>query len=259
MGMSTEACAAHGTPWETAAGLVRPGSRMTVLVEAFGDVTVDSLAAEARVVRHAVPERRREHATVRACARAALVQLGQRPVPILNDPDGVPVWPLGVVGSLTHCRGYRGCAGRAALRPRMRRGRRRAAPAAPCGGGRRRAPLGGHQRPARRLACRPDRLLRQGGQGMVPGNSAVPGVHRRGDPCAHRRQVHRLHQRDSDLRGRWSVRGGYVLAVGMIPVLTVGSDPAAALGDPPSCSPTWSRPTRWRPTRTSSTTSAPTP
>ena len=80
---------------------------MTVLVEAFGDVTVDSLAAEARVVRHAGPERRREYATVRACARAALVQLGQRPVPILNDPDGVPVWPLGVVGSLTHCRGYR--------------------------------------------------------------------------------------------------------------------------------------------------------
>ena len=70
---------------------------MTVLVEAFGDVTVDSFAAEARVVRHAVPERRREHATVRACARAALVQLGQRPAPILNDPDGVPVWPLGVV------------------------------------------------------------------------------------------------------------------------------------------------------------------
>ena len=80
---------------------------MTVLVEAFGDVTVDSFAAEARVVRHAVPERRREHATVRACARAAMVQLGQRPAPILNDPDGVPVWPLGVVGSLTHCRGYR--------------------------------------------------------------------------------------------------------------------------------------------------------
>ena len=49
---------------------------MTVLVEVFGDLTVDSYAAEARVVRHAVPERRREHATVRACARAGLVRSG---------------------------------------------------------------------------------------------------------------------------------------------------------------------------------------
>jgi len=80
---------------------------MTVLVESFGDVATDSYPAEARVVRHAVLERRREHATVRACARAALMQLGRRPGPILNDADGVPIWPVGVVGSLTHCRGYR--------------------------------------------------------------------------------------------------------------------------------------------------------
>jgi 4'-phosphopantetheinyl transferase EntD len=80
---------------------------MTVLVEAFGDLTTDSYAAEAWAVRRAAPERRREHATVRACARAALVELGQRPAPILNDADGVPVWPSGVVGSLTHCPGYR--------------------------------------------------------------------------------------------------------------------------------------------------------
>jgi 4'-phosphopantetheinyl transferase EntD len=94
-------------PGEKAAARFGEGRRMTVLVEVFGDVTVDSDAAEARVVRHAVPERRREHATVRACARAGLVQLGQRPAPILNDADGVPLWPVGVVGSLTHCRGYR--------------------------------------------------------------------------------------------------------------------------------------------------------
>lgn len=81
---------------------------MTAFVELFGDVgTPSPYAAEARAVRHAVPDRRREHATVRACARAALVRLGQRPGSIPNDADGVPVWPVGVVGSLTHCRGYR--------------------------------------------------------------------------------------------------------------------------------------------------------
>ncbi len=80
---------------------------MTVLVEVFGDVTTDPYAAEAGAVRHAGLERQREHATVRACARSALAQLGQRPTPILNDADGVPIWPAGVVGSLTHCRGYR--------------------------------------------------------------------------------------------------------------------------------------------------------
>jgi 4'-phosphopantetheinyl transferase EntD len=80
---------------------------VTVLVEAFGDVAADSYAAEAGAVRHAELERRREHASVRACARSAMSRLGQRPTPILNDADGVPVWPAGVVGSLTHCRGYR--------------------------------------------------------------------------------------------------------------------------------------------------------
>ncbi len=81
---------------------------MTVFAELLGDVgTPSPYAVEARAVRHAVPDRRREHATVRACARAALVRLGQRPGPITNDADGVPVWPAGVVGSLTHCRGYR--------------------------------------------------------------------------------------------------------------------------------------------------------
>lgn len=80
---------------------------MTTFVELFGDADTPSLyAAEAHAVSGATPERRREHATVRACARAALVRLGERPGPILNDPDGVPVWPVGVVGSLTHCPGY---------------------------------------------------------------------------------------------------------------------------------------------------------
>jgi 4'-phosphopantetheinyl transferase EntD len=80
---------------------------MTAFVESIGDPEISSpYAVETRAVAHAVPERRREHATVRACARAALMRLGERPVPIRADADGVPMWPVGVVGTLTHCRGY---------------------------------------------------------------------------------------------------------------------------------------------------------
>ncbi len=80
---------------------------MSAFADVFGDITCAAYPAELRGVRRATLERRREHATVRACARAALARLGHRPGPILSDADGVPVWPDGVVGSLTHCRGYR--------------------------------------------------------------------------------------------------------------------------------------------------------
>jgi len=51
--------------------------------------------------------RRREFAEARACAREALEQLGIIAGPILATPDGAPVWPAGVVGSITHKGGYR--------------------------------------------------------------------------------------------------------------------------------------------------------
>ncbi len=80
---------------------------MSVLVEAFGDVDAPGYAAEDAQVSGAIETRRREHATVRACARRALIRLGHSPAPILADAAGAPRWPAGVVGSLTHCDGYR--------------------------------------------------------------------------------------------------------------------------------------------------------
>jgi len=62
---------------------------------------------EAAAIAHAVPGRRREFATVRHCARQALRRIGISPAPILPDADGAPRWPAGVVGSMTHCTGYR--------------------------------------------------------------------------------------------------------------------------------------------------------
>jgi 4'-phosphopantetheinyl transferase EntD len=65
---------------------------------------------EAEIVAGAVEKRRREFSTGRACARDALGQLGVPPREILSGPRGEPLWPEGVVGSITHCDGFRGCA-----------------------------------------------------------------------------------------------------------------------------------------------------
>ncbi|MFJ5772734.1 4'-phosphopantetheinyl transferase [Streptomyces sp. NPDC093094] len=62
---------------------------------------------EAARMARAVPQRQREFASVRVCARAALERLGVAPVPLLPDRRGAPQWPAGVVGGMTHCDGYR--------------------------------------------------------------------------------------------------------------------------------------------------------
>lgn len=67
-------------------------------------------AAEQEQLGRAVEKRRREFATARACARRALGELGREPVAIPSGARGEPLWPDGVVGSITHCRGYRGAA-----------------------------------------------------------------------------------------------------------------------------------------------------
>ncbi len=80
-------------------------------VESFGD---DSAAVlfpqENAVIARAAEGRRREFATARACARAALGQLGLPAVAVLPGPRGAPQWPEGVTGSITHCAGYRAAA-----------------------------------------------------------------------------------------------------------------------------------------------------
>ena len=79
--------------------------------ETFGD-TPDAMLFpdEEAVITRAVDKRRREFITGRACARAALAELGYPPAPIVPGERGAPQWPPGVVGSITHCRGYRASA-----------------------------------------------------------------------------------------------------------------------------------------------------
>ena len=68
------------------------------------------LPEEEPLIAKSVAKRRKEFITVRYCARQALGELGVPPVPILKGEKGEPCWPDGIVGSLTHCEGYRGAA-----------------------------------------------------------------------------------------------------------------------------------------------------
>jgi 4'-phosphopantetheinyl transferase EntD len=63
-------------------------------------------AGEEALVVTAAPKRRREFALGRACARAALAALGHDAVTIGRRENGAPLWPEGVVGSITHTSGY---------------------------------------------------------------------------------------------------------------------------------------------------------
>ncbi len=65
---------------------------------------------EAALITRAVDKRRREFTTGRACARTALGRLGVPAQPILTGERGAPRWPSGIVGSITHCDGYRAAA-----------------------------------------------------------------------------------------------------------------------------------------------------
>ncbi len=60
------------------------------------------MAEEESAIATAVDSRRREFSIGRACARAALSKLGFPPCAIPVGPHREPVWPPGVVGSITH-------------------------------------------------------------------------------------------------------------------------------------------------------------
>lgn len=99
-----------------------PGPRHDLMIE---DILPDGVAAahafedpphlplypgELAVIRNAVDKRRREFVTARWCARRALARLGVPPTAIPPGEHGAPEWPLHIVGSITHCEGYRAAA-----------------------------------------------------------------------------------------------------------------------------------------------------
>jgi len=65
------------------------------------------LAPEEEIlVAKAAGKRKRDFALGRTCARLALEQLGFSGAVIGKAEDGAPCWPAGVVGSITHTKGY---------------------------------------------------------------------------------------------------------------------------------------------------------
>lgn len=88
--------------------LVPPG---VVTVETDEELIETELFPEEQgSARRAAEKRRREFVTGRACAHLALRRLGIPPWGIPSGERGEPLWPEGVVGSITHCQGYRACA-----------------------------------------------------------------------------------------------------------------------------------------------------
>ncbi|MCJ1712557.1 4'-phosphopantetheinyl transferase [Curtobacterium sp. VKM Ac-2922] len=78
----------------------------TAEVDLEGTLAVD----ERDAVATALPERRAEFVTGRVLGRRALAVMGLGPGSIPVARSGAPVWPAGVVGTITHCAGLRACA-----------------------------------------------------------------------------------------------------------------------------------------------------
>jgi 4'-phosphopantetheinyl transferase EntD len=77
-------------------------------VSPVSDRCTTPFPAELRAVATAVPARRREFVCGRACAHQALQALGAVDAPIPMGSARAPVWPSGVVGSISHTRDMAG-------------------------------------------------------------------------------------------------------------------------------------------------------
>jgi 4'-phosphopantetheinyl transferase EntD len=78
-----------------------------VVVEAVDDDYAAALhPLEETCARGMGRARLREFRAGRACARRALASFGYRGSPLLRSRSGSPAWPTGLVGSLTHTRGF---------------------------------------------------------------------------------------------------------------------------------------------------------
>ncbi|HUI62130.1 MAG TPA: 4'-phosphopantetheinyl transferase superfamily protein [Steroidobacteraceae bacterium] len=89
---------------ETLAGLFPDG---VVAAELEGAAAVAGLTPEERAgIAHCAPARIQQFAAGRACAHRALRQFGIEGFSLLAGADRRPVWPPGIVGSLTHTEDY---------------------------------------------------------------------------------------------------------------------------------------------------------
>ena len=76
--------------------------QVAVMTSACTDTAEMLHAAERAAVQNAVPERQREFATGRVCARTLLARFGIGDAVVPMAADGRPMWPQGIVGSIAH-------------------------------------------------------------------------------------------------------------------------------------------------------------
>jgi 4'-phosphopantetheinyl transferase EntD len=84
-----------------------PGGVVAAELREAGDPT-QLTNDEMRPVEHALPQRRREFAAGRLCARRAATELGIIDLTLPMNHDRLPRWPAALVGSITHTSGYCG-------------------------------------------------------------------------------------------------------------------------------------------------------
>ncbi|MFD6043857.1 4'-phosphopantetheinyl transferase [Streptomyces koyangensis] len=91
-------------------GELLPDAVIVVASHGGADDGLVVLPEEEAAVAGAVAKRRHEFAAVRACARQAMEKLGFPAQPVVPGEHGAPRWPEGLLGSMTHCDGYRAAA-----------------------------------------------------------------------------------------------------------------------------------------------------
>ncbi len=70
----------------------------------------DLYPAEQACIAKACLKRRLDFAAGRLCAHRAMARLGVDGFPLLVGEEGQPLWPPGIVGSISHCEGHYGAA-----------------------------------------------------------------------------------------------------------------------------------------------------
>ncbi len=104
---SPEVIIVESNPAQSSANLSRlfAGDACVAELRGPGDPKL-LLPAEAEFLGRSVAQRAQEFAAGRVCARRALADLGYEHFAVKRGADRQPIWPQGVVGSITHTAGF---------------------------------------------------------------------------------------------------------------------------------------------------------
>ncbi|MEJ2362984.1 MAG: 4'-phosphopantetheinyl transferase superfamily protein [Gammaproteobacteria bacterium] len=83
-------------------------NQATVVVQPIADFRHCLYQSELELVQDVSDKRMLEFSTGRDCAHQALHKMGYETCPILKGEQREPIWPEGVVGSISHCRDLAG-------------------------------------------------------------------------------------------------------------------------------------------------------